>query len=73
MRRTILYSAPGAGRRRLFRKVPIIAMTANALKCDAEKAIAAGCSAHMAKLIHTRELCSRLASVQAQPDSSQAR
>ena len=36
--------------------VPIIAVTANALKGDAEKALAAGCSSYMAKPISTREL-----------------
>lgn len=40
---------------RLF-TVPIIAVTANALKGDAEKALTAGCTAYMAKPINTREL-----------------
>lgn len=36
--------------------VPIIAITANALKGDAEKALEAGCDVYMAKPINIREL-----------------
>lgn len=36
--------------------LPIIAVTANALKGDAEKALAAGCNGYMSKPINTREL-----------------
>ncbi len=36
--------------------VPIIAVTANALKGDAEKALSAGCDVYMSKPINIREL-----------------
>ncbi|MCS7009989.1 MAG: response regulator [Anaerolineales bacterium] len=36
--------------------IPIIAITANALKGDAEKALEAGCDVYMAKPINIREL-----------------
>lgn len=36
--------------------VPIIAVTANALKGDADKALAAGCNAYLPKPLNTREL-----------------
>ncbi len=36
--------------------VPIIAITANALKGDAEKALSAGCDVYMSKPINIREL-----------------
>lgn len=40
--------------------VPIIAITANALKGDAEKALEAGCDVYMSKPINIRELWSRV-------------
>ena len=40
--------------------LPIIAVTANALKGDAEKAVAAGCDVYMSKPINLRELWARV-------------
>ncbi len=40
--------------------VPIIALTANALKGDAEKAMAAGCDVYMSKPINIHELSERI-------------
>jgi len=39
-----------------FRSIPIIAVTAYAMKADKDKAIAAGCDAYLSKPISTREL-----------------
>ncbi len=39
---------------------PIIAITANALKGDAEKALSAGCDVYMSKPINIRELIARV-------------
>lgn len=40
--------------------VPIIALTANSIRGDAEKALAAGCDAYIAKPINVRELFARI-------------
>jgi len=39
-----------------FRSIPIIAVTAHAMRGDKERAIAAGCDAYLSKPINTREL-----------------
>lgn len=41
-------------------RIPIIAVTANALKGDAEKALEAGCDVYMSKPINIRELWARV-------------
>ena len=41
-------------------RVPIIAITANALKGDAEKALESGCDVYMSKPINIRELWARV-------------
>ena len=43
-----------------LKTVPIIAVTANALKGDAEKALDAGCDVYMSKPINIRELWARV-------------
>jgi len=48
-----------SGKRELS-SVPIIAVTANALKGDAEKALEAGCDVYMSKPINIRELWARV-------------
>ena len=46
--------------KRELARVPIIAVTANALKGDAEKALDAGCDVYMSKPINIRELWARV-------------
>jgi CheY-like chemotaxis protein len=43
-----------------LRYIPIIAITANALKGDSDKALAAGCDVYMSKPINIRELWARV-------------
>jgi len=49
-----------ASGKRELKTVPIIAVTANALKGDAEKALNAGCDVYMSKPINIRELWARV-------------
>jgi two-component system cell cycle response regulator DivK len=49
-----------ASPKRELKTVPIIAVTANALKGDAEKALDAGCDVYMSKPINIRELWARV-------------
>ena len=49
-----------ASRKQGLAYIPIIAITANALKGDAEKALDAGCDVYMSKPINIRELWARV-------------
>ena len=49
-----------ASSKRQLASTPIIAVTANALKGDAEKALDAGCDVYMSKPINIRELWARV-------------
>jgi len=51
-----------------LKTVPIIAITANALKGDAEKALNAGCDVYMSKPINIRELWARVEAFVPTPD-----
>lgn len=46
--------------KRELTRIPIIAVTANALKGDAQKALDAGCDVYMSKPINIRELWARV-------------
>jgi len=46
--------------KRALTYIPIIAITANALKGDSEKALASGCDVYMSKPINIRELWARV-------------
>lgn len=50
---------------------PIIAVTANALKGDAEKALSAGCDVYMSKPINIRELWARVEAFVPAPEEKQ--
>ena len=49
-----------ASSKRQLASTPIIAVTANALKGDAERALEAGCDVYMSKPINIRELWARV-------------
>jgi two-component system, cell cycle response regulator DivK len=49
-----------SSKKSLLAYVPIIAITANALKGDAERALSAGCDVYMSKPINIRELRARV-------------
>jgi two-component system cell cycle response regulator DivK len=49
-----------ASAKKQLKHIPIIAVTANALKGDAEKALDAGCDVYMSKPINIRELWARV-------------
>lgn len=49
-----------SSRKRELTRIPIIAVTANALKGDAQKALDAGCDVYMSKPINIRELWARV-------------
>lgn len=49
-----------ASSKRSLASIPIIAVTANALKGDAQRALEAGCDVYMSKPINIRELWARV-------------
>ena len=51
-------------------RIPIIAVTANALKGDAQKALDAGCDVYMSKPINIRELWARVEAFVPSPSQS---
>jgi len=53
--------------KRELTRIPIIAVTANALKGDPQKALDAGCDVYMSKPINIRELWARVAAFVASP------
>jgi CheY-like chemotaxis protein len=53
-----------------LRRIPIIAVTANALKGDAQKALDAGCDVYMSKPINIRELWARVEAFVPSPTQS---
>lgn len=59
-----------ASSKRELRQTPIIAVTANALKGDAEKALDAGCDVYMSKPINVRELWARVEGFVPSPSQS---
>jgi two-component system cell cycle response regulator DivK len=50
-----------------LRNIPVIAITANALRGDAEKALNAGCDVYMSKPINIRELWAKVTSFLSAP------
>lgn len=49
-----------SSQKQVLAHIPIIAITANALKGDAERALAAGCNVYMSKPINIHELLARV-------------
>ena len=49
-----------SSKKQALSNVPVIAITANALKGDSEKALASGCDVYMSKPINIRELWARV-------------
>jgi two-component system cell cycle response regulator DivK len=47
----------------MLKRIPIIAVTANALEGDAQKALDAGCDVYMSKPINIRELWARVGTI----------